>query len=101
MDDCASLGFDGRRVKWAELIAALDRAVSDVLFVPESQDAPVLITGPAESAGLAADAVWFLGADEDAWPARAPRTRCFRLKCSVKRGCHTRRHSMIGIWQPL
>ncbi len=28
----------------------------------------MLIAGPAESAGLAADAVWFLGADEDAWP---------------------------------
>jgi ATP-dependent helicase/nuclease subunit B len=29
-----------------------------------------LIAGPAESAGLTADAVWFLGANEDAWPAR-------------------------------
>ena len=70
MDDCASLGFDGRSVKWAEFVAALDRAVNDSLFAPESHDAPVLIAGPAESAGLTADAVWFLGADEDAWPSR-------------------------------
>jgi probable DNA repair protein len=70
MDDCACLGFDGRRVKWAEFTAALDRAVNDSLFVPESLDAPILIAGPAESAGLTADAVWFLGANEDAWPSR-------------------------------
>jgi len=29
----------------------------------------IQITGPAESAGLSAHAVWFLGANEDAWPA--------------------------------
>jgi probable DNA repair protein len=39
------------------------------LFAPESSDAPIQITGPAESAGLDADALWFLGADEEAWPA--------------------------------
>ncbi len=39
------------------------------LFAPESQDAPILIAGPAESAGLTADAIWFLGASEEVWPA--------------------------------
>jgi probable DNA repair protein len=43
--------------------------LDETLFTPESQDAPILIAGPAESAGLTADAVWFLGADEDGWPA--------------------------------
>ena len=70
VDDCASLGFDGRRIEWMEFLAALDRAASETLFAPESKDAPILIAGPAESAGLTADAVWFLGADEEAWPAR-------------------------------
>ena len=69
IDDCASLGFDGRRMGWTEFQAVIDRAMSDVLFAPESQDAPILIAGPAESAGLTADAVWFLGANEDAWPS--------------------------------
>ncbi len=69
VDGCASLGFDGRRMEWKEFLAALDRAVDETLFAPESQDAPVMIAGPAESAGLTADAVWFLGASEDAWPA--------------------------------
>jgi ATP-dependent helicase/nuclease subunit B len=69
VDECASLGFNGRPIEWKELLAVLDRAVNETLFAPESQDAPILIAGPAESAGLAADAIWFLGATEDAWPA--------------------------------
>jgi probable DNA repair protein len=69
VEGCASLGFDGRRGTWKEFLASLDRAVDATLFAPESQDAPILIAGAAESAGLSADAVWFLSADEDAWPA--------------------------------
>jgi probable DNA repair protein len=69
LDDCASLGFDGRRIVRNDFLAALDRAVDETLFAPESQDAPILIAGPAESAGLTADAIWFLGASEEAWPA--------------------------------
>jgi probable DNA repair protein len=68
VDGCASLGFDGRRIEWKEFLAALDRALNETLFAPESQDAPILIAGPAESAGLAADAVWFLGVSEEEWP---------------------------------
>ena len=47
IDDCASLGFDGRRIEWSEFLAALDRALNETLFAPESQDAPILIAGPA------------------------------------------------------
>ena len=70
VDSCASLGFDGRRIEWKEFLAVLDRALSETLFAPESRDAPILIAGPAESAGLTRDAIWFLGASEEAWPAR-------------------------------
>ena len=69
IDDCASFGFDGRRMTWSEFVALLDRVLSETLFAPESEDAPILIAGPAESAGLTADAIWFLGASEEAWPA--------------------------------
>jgi ATP-dependent helicase/nuclease subunit B len=69
VDDCASLGFNGRPIEWKDFLAVLDRAVNETLFAPESQDAPILIAGPTESAGLAADAIWLLGATEDAWPA--------------------------------
>ena len=70
IDSCGSLGFDGRRMNWQEFLSELLHAASETLFAPESEDAPILIAGPAESAGLTADAIWFLGAHEDAWPAR-------------------------------
>jgi probable DNA repair protein len=69
VDDCASLGFDGRSIEWKEFLSALDRTISQTLFAPESLDSPILIAGPAESAGLTADAIWFLGVTEQAWPA--------------------------------
>jgi probable DNA repair protein len=68
VESCGSLGFDGRRIGWRDFLSQLDRALDETLFAPESRNAPIQIAGPAESAGLAADAVWFLGADEDAWP---------------------------------
>lgn len=67
-----SLGFDGRRITWQQFLSSLARVLDETLFAPESRDAPIQIIGPAESAGLTADAIWFLGATEDAWPAAAP-----------------------------
>lgn len=69
LDLCASLGFDGRLTGWEQFVPELDRIATEMLFSEESEDAPILIAGPAESAGLTADGVWFLGADENAWPA--------------------------------
>jgi probable DNA repair protein len=68
LETCASLGFDGHRVSWQEFLSLLARTLDETLFAPESHDALIQIAGPAESAGLTADAVWFLGAAEDAWP---------------------------------
>jgi probable DNA repair protein len=68
VESCGSLGFDGRRIGWKEFLTQLGRTLDDTLFAPESRNAPIQIAGPAESAGLVADAIWFLGADEDAWP---------------------------------
>ncbi len=69
VETCGSLGFDGRRIDWADFLSAMGRILDATLFAPESRDAPIQIAGPAESAGLTADAIWFLGASEDAWPA--------------------------------
>ena len=71
LDTAGSLGFDGRRVSWSDFLAELHHATEDILFAPQSVDAPIQIAGPAESAGLTADAIWFLGADEESWPAMA------------------------------
>ncbi len=69
LDTCGGLGFDGRRVTWTDFLSALSRTLEETLYTPESSDAPIQIAGPAESAGLTADAIWFLAADEDCWPA--------------------------------
>ena len=64
----------------------LSRALDETLFAPESRDAPIQIAGPAESAGLTADAVWFLGADEDAWPARGSTHPLIQLEVQREAG---------------
>jgi RecB family exonuclease len=71
-ESAASLGFDNRRISFHEFLAALARTLDETLFTPESSQAPILIAGPAESSGLTADAIWFLGADEDNWPVTGP-----------------------------
>ena len=102
VESCGSLGFDGRRIGWRDFLSQLGRALDETLFAPESRDAPIQIAGPAESAGLTADAVWFLGADEDAWPPAARRIRCCRSRFSAKPECPTPRRSSIGSWpQPI
>ena len=68
LDNCASLGFDGYSMRWSEFIAVVERVANDTLFAPESEGAPILVAGPAESAGLEADGIWFLGVSEERWP---------------------------------
>jgi ATP-dependent helicase/nuclease subunit B len=70
VESCGTLGFDGRRIPWREFLGELHVTLEESIFARESEDAQILITGPAESAGISADAIWFLGAEEDAWPAR-------------------------------
>ena len=72
LDATGSLGFDSRRIRWPEFLFALARTLDETLFAPESQDAPIQIAGPAESAGLSANAIWFLGASENVWPPSGP-----------------------------
>jgi len=69
LESCASLGFDGDRISWEEFLSTLSEVLDDTLFAPETREAPIQITGPAESAGLSADGIWFMGASEDTWPA--------------------------------
>jgi ATP-dependent helicase/nuclease subunit B len=69
LESCGTLGFDGRRITWCEFLGELRVTLEESIFSRESEDAQILITGPAESAGITALAIWFLGADEDAWPA--------------------------------
>ncbi len=70
LDELATLDFDGVRVRFADLLAALERIAKETLFAPESHHAPIQIMGPLESAGSAFDAIWFLHANDQAWPTR-------------------------------
>lgn len=69
LDACASLSFNGQRMSWNEFLSVLAHCMDETLFAPESRQAPIQIAGPAESAGLTADAIWMMGASEDKWPA--------------------------------
>ena len=69
VETAGSLGFDSRRISWSDFLSVLARTLDEVLFAPQSREAPIQIAGPAESAGLTADAIWFLGVTEEAWPA--------------------------------
>ena len=70
LEECGSLGFDGRGMEWAEFVRTMTGAASDAIFATESTDAAVQITEPVASAGLVADGIWFLGAHETNWPGR-------------------------------
>jgi ATP-dependent helicase/nuclease subunit B len=97
LDTAASLGFDGRRISWHEFLTELEHASEDILFAPQSTDAPIQIAGPAESAGLTADVIWFLGADEESWPAVAS-THPF-LPLHVQREYAMPHASPVDDWQ--
>jgi probable DNA repair protein len=72
LDELATLDFDSAsdsaRVSFKDALAALERIATETLFAPESRHAPVQIMGPLESAGSSFDALWFLRANDLAWP---------------------------------
>jgi probable DNA repair protein len=70
LDDLSLLDFDLTRYSWKDFLDLLNRQASDTVFSPESHDAPIQVMGPFESSGQQFDAVWFIGADDSAWPQR-------------------------------
>jgi probable DNA repair protein len=71
LDELATLDFEGTRVSFAAALDAIERIAAQTLFAPESRHAPVQIMGPLEAAGSAFDAIWFVRANDLAWPAVA------------------------------
>jgi ATP-dependent helicase/nuclease subunit B len=70
LDEVALLDFDGRRVGYREFVGILETQAGETIFAAESHGAPVQVMGAMEASGQQFDAVWFLGADDQAWPAR-------------------------------
>jgi probable DNA repair protein len=86
LDACASLGCVTRRIGWSGFLALLDRILEETLYAPESTNAPILVAGPTETAGLTADAIWFLGATENGWPATGSTHPFLPLAVQVEAG---------------
>ena len=70
LDDCALLDFDGSLLMFSDFVALLERQARETIFAPESRNAPIQVMSPLESSGQQFDAIWFMGADDSAWPLR-------------------------------
>lgn len=70
LDEVSQLDFYGFPSSFADFVTRLERTAADTIFAPESNDAPIQIMGPLESAGQQFDAVWFLSTGETSWPMR-------------------------------
>ncbi len=97
VESTAGFGFDGRSIHWSEYQNLLEQLLSETLFVAESREAPILIAGPAESAGLTADGIWMLGAEEGSWPA--PGTTNPLLPLSLERAAAMPHSTTAVDWQ--
>jgi ATP-dependent helicase/nuclease subunit B len=72
LDSLCTLDFDATLVPATAALQSLTRITRDTIFAPESRSAPLQIMGPLELAGLPADALWFLSADDQTWPPTPP-----------------------------
>ncbi|MGB9417157.1 MAG: PD-(D/E)XK nuclease family protein [Acidobacteriaceae bacterium] len=69
LDSVASLDYANKTYPFDDFLAMLERTAQEMIFAPESEDAPVQVMGVYASAGQPFDAVWFLGATDTGWPA--------------------------------
>ncbi|HLJ79564.1 MAG TPA: PD-(D/E)XK nuclease family protein, partial [Acidobacteriaceae bacterium] len=70
LDEVAALDFDDSQYAYADFLKMLETYASEAVFAAESHDPQVQFTGPLESSGQQFDAIWFMGADDVAWPQR-------------------------------
>ena len=71
LEDVASLDFAETRLPYEKFLGNLVSHAQSALFTPESQNAPISISGVLESAGRVYDAAWVLQVSDDAWPIRS------------------------------
>lgn len=69
LEDLALLDPASQPISFQNFLDQLTLHAQQTLFTPESLDAPIQIMGPMESAGQNFDAVWFLNATDEQWPA--------------------------------
>ena len=71
LEQVSALSFSDRRYEFRDFLALLSSHLRSTIFSPESQNAPITISGILESAGRSFDAVWIMGATDEALPANA------------------------------
>ncbi|MFZ3323894.1 MAG: PD-(D/E)XK nuclease family protein [Usitatibacter sp.] len=54
-----------------DALRRVEQLARDTIFQPEGSDAPILVAGVLESAGLEFDHLWVMGLTDDAWPLPA------------------------------
>jgi ATP-dependent helicase/nuclease subunit B len=70
LDLVSTLDFSGRKVSMTAALDALEMQAQATQFVPPSNNAPVQVMTPSEAEGCMVDAVVFLHATDENWPAR-------------------------------
>jgi len=68
LDNVASLDFANSLFSYQDFLKTLERAAQEMIFAPESEDAPVQVMGAYAASGQSFDCAWFLGATDTAWP---------------------------------
>lgn len=58
------------KLSFRQALASLEQC-AEVLFQPESPDAPIQVLGFIESLGLEFDALWITGLTDEVWPVRS------------------------------
>ncbi|HZY61034.1 MAG TPA: PD-(D/E)XK nuclease family protein [Edaphobacter sp.] len=86
LDELATLDFNGTRITYVEALDTLEQIANEIMFAPESREAPVQIMAPLEAAGSSFDAIWFLRCGDLSWPApQSPNPLLtWRLQCELK-----------------
>lgn len=70
LDEISKLDVVASSVIFSDFLETLTKAAAQTLYARETQNAPVQIMDIPESAGLSFDAIWFLNASVNAWPAK-------------------------------
>jgi ATP-dependent helicase/nuclease subunit B len=71
LSDLSKLERVSKSMSSKDCLAVLQRLCSDMLFQPESADAPIQVLGVLESTGLRFDCLWVSGLTDEAWPLPA------------------------------
>ena len=86
LNDLSSLNAVSGPATFSAAMERLRTLAATMLFILETQNAPVQILGPSESAGLLFDQIWWMNAHASSWPPRG-HAQPF-LPWSVQRAAH-------------